>query len=78
MRVLIKKSLLTNRLMMAQGALEHNLIPLCEKNLREALSLSRLCDRMEGNPGDNEHEYSYDQYVLTAEGRACPTNLEAL
>ncbi len=63
---------------MAQGALEHNLIPLCEKNISAALKLSELCDRMEYTSGDNEHEHSYDQYVLTAEGRACPTNQEIL
>jgi len=74
MRLLIKRSLLTNRLKMAQGALEHNLLPLCEKNIREALTLSELHDKVVLTTDEQEQESVYAQYVLTAEGRACPTN----
>ncbi len=68
------RSILTNRLIMARGALDHGLISLCEKNLYEALTISREYDIVGLTPDGQEQEHDYDQYVLTAEGRACPTN----
>ncbi len=65
---------MTNRLKMAQGALDHNLIALCEKNLSEALTISIEYDKVGLTPADQEQEHDYDQYVLTAEGRAFQTH----